>query len=133
MTHERLLVVDIETVPDRELIPADWAEDKFPKPIWHKVVAVAVASARIERTPGGERYVLEDCRAGGQLHYTEPELLKSFWRYFDGQKARVVTWNGKGFDFPVLKLRPMVHGLSAVLWHTAGDRWQDYAARRRLR
>jgi predicted PolB exonuclease-like 3'-5' exonuclease len=99
--HDRLLVLDIETVPDRELLPPDWIDGKFPKPMWHKVVAVAFLSARIDRTTGAERYLVEDCHAGGELGYSESQLLKAFWRYFDSQRARVVTWNGKGFDLPV--------------------------------
>ena len=52
MLHDRLLCLDIETVPDKQLIPADWPKDQFvPNPIWHQVVAVSFVEARIERDP----------------------------------------------------------------------------------
>ena len=42
MSHEHLLCLDIETVPDRDLVPADWPPDDFiRKPIWHRVVAIS--------------------------------------------------------------------------------------------
>jgi hypothetical protein len=41
----------------------------------------------------------------------------------------VVTWNGKGFDLPVLRLRAMMHGLSAEPWFTRGDKWNGYTQR----
>ncbi len=40
-SHEKLVCVDIETVPDRTLIP-DWDKGKCPpKPVWHRVVAIS--------------------------------------------------------------------------------------------
>jgi predicted PolB exonuclease-like 3'-5' exonuclease len=43
--------------------------------------------------------------------------------------ARVVTWNGRGFDLPVLRLRAMMHGLSAEAWFTGASKWDGYAQR----
>jgi hypothetical protein len=42
-----VLFVDIETVPDRALIPP--GQTTFPKPIHHRVVAISFLEARIER------------------------------------------------------------------------------------
>jgi 3'-5' exonuclease len=41
----------------------------------------------------------------------------------------VVTWNGRGFDLPVLRLRAMVHGLSAAGWFQGTSKWDGYAQR----
>ncbi len=103
--HDWLLCLDIETVPDRELIPGDWG-DKFPKAMWHRVVAVSVVEARIERDGAGrERYLVDCCRTGGEADWDERRILQAYWRYFGDRRARVVTWNGKSFDLPVLRLR----------------------------
>jgi 3'-5' exonuclease len=60
MPHDRLLCLDIETVPDAELVPADWPADKFiPNPMWHRVV--------------------EGCRSGGEASYDEQKLLQAYW------------------------------------------------------
>src|SRR4051794_30738778 len=115
MAHEHLLCLDIETVPDRDVIPADWPETEFiRKPIWHKVVAISFVEARIEYPQsGGERYLVECCRTGGEASYDERQLLHPYWRHFSRRRARIVTWNGKGFDLPVLRLRAMMHGIPA--------------------
>lgn len=125
--HERLLCLDIETVPDGTLTPPDW--NGFPKLPWHRVVAISVVEAAIERANGRELYHVESCRSGGEPDWDEGRLLRSFWRAMERGPARVVTWNGRGFDLPVLKLRSMIHVLSAASWHSAGTKWANYAHR----
>jgi predicted PolB exonuclease-like 3'-5' exonuclease len=123
MTHGRLFFVDIETVPDREVLPADFAEDAFPaKPIQHRIVAISFLAAALIREGGREQYVVEECRSGGELASTEEQLLAGFWRRFERDKPRVVTWNGRGFDLPVLVQRAFVYGIPANYWHQGGDR-----------
>ena len=41
----------------------------------------------------------------------------------------MVTWNGKGFDLPVLRARAMVHGISAQSWYQRGTKWDSYMQR----
>lgn len=131
MLHEHLLCLDIETVPDRDLIPADWPEGEFVrKPVWHRVVAISFVEARIERTgEGSEAYVVECCRSGGEAGWDERRLLQAYWRHFASRRARIVTWNGKGFDLPVLRLRVMMHGIPAEGWFTRGTKWESYTQR----
>jgi len=95
--HSRLLFLDIETVPDTEILAADFSANAFPpKPIQHRVVAISFLSASLVRDGRFERYVVEECRSGGELDPTEEHLLRGFWREFDRNRPRVVTWNGRG-------------------------------------
>ncbi|KAA2235899.1 3'-5' exonuclease [Salinarimonas soli] len=128
MTH-RLLCIDIETVPDGELVPPDWPEDKFPKLAWHRIVAISLVEARILRMAGVERYEVTACRSGGEADWDEGRLLRAFWSFLDPGHDRVATWNGRGFDLPVLRLRAMVHGIPAAAWYSAGDKWTNYSSR----
>lgn len=128
MPHERLLCLDIETVPDGDLLPPDWGT-KFPRPAWHKVVAISFVEAIIERIDGLERYHIDCLRTGGEADWDEARLLRSFWRHFAGRGTRVVTWNGRGFDLPVLRLRAMLHGLPAEGWYGSGTRYENYTQR----
>ena len=124
MTHSTLLFVDIETVPDRDILPPDFGEDAFPKkPIQHRVVAISFLSASLVHEGATERYAVEECRSGGELASTEEQLLRGFWRRFERDKPRVVTWNGRGFDLPVLVQRAFIYGVPANYWHQAGGRW----------
>ena len=129
-TRDRLIALDIETVPDRSLIP-DWDEGKFaPKPIWHRVVAISFVEARIERDDRlSERYIVTCCRSGGQPDWDERRLLAKFWEYFSGALPRVTTWNGKAFDLPVLRARAMMYGIGAHSWYQTGIKWESYSQR----
>jgi 3'-5' exonuclease len=128
--HDHLACLDIETVPDRDLIP-DWGEKFAPKVIWHRVVAISVVHAAIEKQPdGSERYLVKCCRTGGEADWDEQRLLKRFWEsYFPRLKPRLITWNGKAFDMPVLRARSMIYGINASMWYLPGNRWDSYTQR----
>lgn len=130
MDHDSIICLDIETVPDRSLIP-DWDDGKFPpKIIWHQVVAISFVAARIEYDKGlPTRYAVECCRSGGDADWDERRLLSKFWQYFGEHTPRAVTWNGKGFDLPVLKARALMHGISAQSWFQQGTKWDSYMQR----
>jgi predicted PolB exonuclease-like 3'-5' exonuclease len=129
MHHDRLVCLDIETVPDRTLIP-HWDEGKCPpKPIWHRIVAISFVQASIERNESSESYAVTGCRSGGQADWDEQRLLSKFWQYFAESAPRVVTWNGKGFDLPVLRARAMMYGISAQSWYRPGNKWDNYLQR----
>ena len=131
MSHSRLLALDIETVPDRVLLPAPETGEKesFPKPIHHRVVAIGFVLASIVREGRVERYEIEEVRCGGTANSTEMELLRGFWSMVEREKPRLVTWNGRGFDMPVLVQRAFVHGVPMRRWHQSGDRWNSYRYR----
>jgi predicted PolB exonuclease-like 3'-5' exonuclease len=129
--HDKLVCLDIETIPDRALIP-DWEGGKFPpKPIWHRVVAISFVEAKIDRGKGlAENYLVTCCRSGGNADWDEAQLLAKFWQeYFAAGAPRVVTWNGKAFDLPVLRTRAMMYGISANTWYQRGTKWENYTQR----
>lgn len=128
--HNKIICLDIETVPDRTLIP-ELDEGKFAaKPVWHRVVAISFVEARINRDKScPEKYEVMCCRSGGEAKWDEQQLLAKFWQYLAECAPRVVTWNGKGFDLPVLRSRAMMHGISARSWYQAGTKWDSYMQR----
>ena len=131
MSPQRLLVFDIETVPDRTLVPApeEGVKEPFAKTIHHQVVAISFLTANIIRTEGIERYEIQECRSGGILTSTEPELLRGFWSTIERDGPRVVSWNGRSFDLPVLTQRALLHGVPTHFWHQAGTKFETYRHR----
>ena len=89
MTPQHLLVVDIETVPDE----AHHEGDGFPKPPFHKVVAIGFLHAWIDRTGDGVAYDLQELRCGGEASYSEAKLLQTFFQFFELHRPRLVTFN----------------------------------------
>lgn len=152
MLHQNLFVFDIETVPDSDVAPnltgetsADVAvrreaieeyhlkvtdgRNSFPRQPFHKVVAISFLEAEIERDSGQEAYILKDLRTGGEAGFDEKQLLQGFFTYLERLKPRLVSFNGRTFDLPVLKYRAMVHGISAPWLHKSGDKWNSYGYR----
>ncbi len=120
-----LMVVDIETIPDR----AHHEGDDFPILPFHQVVVIGFLEANIERSGEGETYTLQQLRCGGESDFSEAQLLDGFFRYFERSKPRLVTYNGRAFDLPVLKYRAMKHGVQAPWLQKGGDRFSNYSYR----
>lgn len=151
--HDSLFVFDIETVPDTDVLagltgraaPADpqAARDAleayhlaltdgrsgFARQPFHKVVAISFLKADIHRDGRLEMYALDELRSGGGVESSEAELIGGFFRYCGKLLPRLVSFNGRGFDLPVLKYRAMKHGISAAWLHQAQNKWENYSVR----
>ena len=60
-------------------------------------------------------------------HLSEQEILRKFFRAFSEFKdlPQLVSWNGSGFDIPVLIYRAMLYNLSVPLLFEDGDNVQS--------
>lgn len=127
--HDKLLVFDIEAIIDRELLPQEETKAKFPAPPFWKVVAISFIEANISRVGAYERFEIVECRSGGTNASSEQELLAGFWQYFGKLQPRIVTWNGKGYDLPVLQYRSFMYGVPMHQLFRAGTKWETYKQR----
>jgi len=153
MQHQSLFVFDIETVPDTDAVPnlvghdvgADvearrqaleqyhldvtGGQNAFPRQPFHKVVAVSFLSAEIERDGRYETYYLKELRSGGTADSPERDLVGGFYQFIDRKRPRLVSYNGRGFDLPVLRHRAMVNGVTAGVFHDTTNKWDNYTSR----
>ena len=126
MKSDTIILVDIETIKD-PVVLGDWPTNKWPPPIGWRVVAIGMVLARFERAAGsGGALCIEHsgCMTGG-----EDELISKFWSFFDRRKPVLVTWNGRGFDLPVLLQRAFIKGVPTPRWFQAGNRYEGYPYR----
>lgn len=70
----------------------------------------------------------------GETDAPEAELIQRFFDGIDKFTPTLVSWNGGGFDLPVLHYRALLHGVSAPrYWDTGGDdrdfKWNNYLSR----
>jgi len=140
------LVFDIETVPDvalgRRLFPLDHLSDEdaakamtfrhlqqsgseFLPLHQHRVVAISVA---LRRGDGLKVWSL------GDTDSDEADLVRRFFDGLDQFTPEIVSWNGSGFDLPVLHYRALLHGISAPRYWETGDedrnfRYNNYLSR----
>ncbi|HEY1696418.1 MAG TPA: 3'-5' exonuclease [Polyangiaceae bacterium] len=102
------LVLDIETIPDPELPRLD-ESDRVPPPPFNQIVTLGCFLL--------EDYLPKRLGCVGE-HKPEGEMLADFATWLDQKKPTVVTWNGRGFDMPVITSRALRHGLSMPWWFT---------------
>jgi 3'-5' exonuclease len=102
------LVLDIETIPDRELFsppePAPGVERAFPPLYACRPVVIGVMWL-------GEDLALKRLGTIGEGK-NEAGMLADFAEFMAARRPHLVTWNGRSFDLPVLALRSLGHGLS---------------------
>jgi predicted PolB exonuclease-like 3'-5' exonuclease len=140
------LVFDIETVPDlelgRRLYDLDGVED-------NQVAQIMFARRRQET--GGEFLSLEQHRVVaisvalrtrealkvwslGEPQSDEKELIERFFDGIEKYSPDLVSWNGSGFDLPVLQYRALRCGVAAPRYWETGDedqafRYNNYLSR----
>jgi 3'-5' exonuclease len=140
------LVFDIETVPDvalgRRLYNLEGLSDAQ--------VAKAMFALRRQGTGGDflpleqQRVVAISCvlrsREGltvwslGDAATGEAELVRRFFDGIDKYSPDLISWNGSGFDLPVLTYRALLHGVQAPRYWETGDedtsfRYNNYLSR----
>ena len=145
-----VLAFDIETVPDvgsgRRLLALDGLSDidvarimrqrqqqasgtELMRHHLNRIVAIAVVLR------DGERFRVWSL---GGPESSESELVKRFFDGIERYSPNLVSWNGGGFDLPVLHYRALLHGVSAPRYWESGDddqsfRWNNYINRFHVR
>jgi predicted PolB exonuclease-like 3'-5' exonuclease len=131
ITQTAFLVFDTESIPDGRLI----ARVKYPSENLtpEEAIARAQEEAREQSRDGSDflpvtfQVPVAVCvlRAGNDFtiqglacldapHFRTPEIVKAFWKgvgYYN--RAKLVTFNGRGFDLPLMELAAFDHGCSA--------------------
>ncbi|MGE0385052.1 MAG: 3'-5' exonuclease [Gammaproteobacteria bacterium] len=143
-----VLVFDIETVPDtdtgRRMYDIDGLDEAG--------VAKVMASYRKQETEGRTEFLRHhlhrvvaiaavlrtDDRLNvwslGEVDSGEKELLQRFFDGIERYTPTLVSWNGGGFDLPVLHYRALYHGVNAARYWESGEddtgfRWNNYLNR----
>jgi predicted PolB exonuclease-like 3'-5' exonuclease len=131
-----VLAFDIETVPDvagiRKLhgLPDDLPDRE-----------VAEVAFQIRRTKTGSdflppqlhRVVVISCVLRSDegvrvfsLEGEEAEIIRRFYEGIEKFVPQLVSWNGGGFDLPVLNYRALIHGVAAPMFWETGDENRDF-------
>jgi predicted PolB exonuclease-like 3'-5' exonuclease len=122
MNGGSMIVWDLETVPDLERFARTQGlegksqddvraalGDKFPKALYHSIVCIGALVARWDNG----HWVVSALGAPHVGERPEKVLIQSFVDRIDELKPQLVTFNGAGFDLPVLRYRAMVHEIAA--------------------
>lgn len=83
----------------------------------HRVVAIACA---LRERDGFRVWSL------GEPGESEAQLIQRFFDGIERFSPQLVSWNGGGFDLPVLNYRGMLHGVHAARYWELGDDDRDF-------
>ncbi len=130
---DRVLVFDIETIPDIEgarrlydlhgLSDEDVARAVFHKRRqqanteflphhMHRIVAISALLA------SGDQFRLWSL---GDEDASEQDLLQRFYAGLERYTPRLVSWNGRGFDLPVMHYRSLLYPINAEKYWDSGE------------
>ncbi len=137
---------DIESIPDVEFGRRMWNLDD----VSDKNVATAMTFKQLQKS-GNEFLPLHQhrivaisvaLRTGdsfrvwslGDQDADEAELVRRFFAGIDRYTPDLVSWNGSGFDLPVLHYRALKHGIQAARYWEIGEsdrdfKWNNYQSR----
>ena len=147
-----VLAFDIETIPDiaglrtlhslldADISDADVAEYAFQRQRQkngsdflphhlHRVVAISCVLRWSDRV---------HVSTIGQPGDSEARMLETFFALIEKYTPQLVSWNGGGFDLPVLHYRALIHGITAPRYWDMGDghypdsrefKWNNYIGR----
>lgn len=62
----------------------------------------------------------------GQENDEESKLIKTFFAIIKCHEPNLISWNGGGFDLPVLHYRSLIHNIDASQYWELGDENRDY-------
>ena len=145
------LVFDIETIPDvaglralhgldPDLSDAEVAEFAFQKQrakngsdfLPHYLQRVAVISFVLREA---DKFSV---RSLAEPEFTEAQIIQRFFNGIEKFTPQLVSWNGGGFDLPVLHYRGLIHGVAAARYWEMGEgdsrdardfKWNNYIGR----
>ena len=108
------LVIDIETILDPELPIEESSEaERLPAPPHHKVVVIG--ALWLDETHSSKKLgVLGENKE-------EHEILSDFAKFIEERRPTLVTWNGRGFDMPVIGARCLRHGVPLRQYYGSRD------------
>lgn len=140
------LVFDIETIPDLEggarILGLESADEDS---VWEALRARQRALRGNEFMPGHLQRIVAiscvmqstdsfQCWSIGDETSGEAELIQKFFNGIDRFRPTLVSWNGGGFDLPVLHYRGLLHGVRAQSYWDTGffereTKWNSYIKR----
>ena len=155
MASSPVLVFDIESIPDvaglrtlRQMDPGSDDAAVYEAEIADRTARgkgdfmplylqrVLVISCVFRNAEGLRVHSLVDREAGGASQ--EGRVIQQFFNMIERHAPQLVSWNGGGFDLPVLHYRGMRHGVVASKYWDMGEddrehRYNNYISRYHLR
>jgi hypothetical protein len=132
------LIFDIETIPDTELGRRLYGVEDLDDASVAKIMFFKQRQARnTEFLPLLQHRIVALAavlRTRDELHIfslgedgsAEKEIVQRFFEGIERYSPELVSWNGAGFDLPVLQYRALRHGVTAERYWEIGDQDREF-------
>lgn len=87
--------------------------------LYHKVVCISAVLLE------NGKFVKVNTIEGKDEH----EIIANFLGFIENHSPRLVSYNGRGFDLPMLMIRAMKYNLQAPRYFNTNDKWCNYRSR----
>lgn len=152
MPPQLIAAIDFETVPDFNQIPALVGEDLpddhtarlarleqymkengqeenfFPPLALHRIIVPSILLAHIQYRDQFE-YSYIAYNLSSMFSHNDAETLNTLIPWFTDKRPRFVTFNGRSFELPLMKLRCLYHGIPCGFFWLVGDKYDNYESR----
>lgn len=148
---EYICVFDCETIPDTTAIKKTFSDDELnlcldeSGKISDLKLSELACKKQEERTGSGFLPVLYHqivcisavmadkygrfLRVSSMEGSSEKQMLENFLGFIENHSPRLVSFNGRGFDLPMMMIRAMKYNLSAPRYFDSKDKWCNYRSR----
>lgn len=150
MLPRKLLVFDLETIPDTALgraVNHDWTDlediavraklsaamlektqmkSDFLPVSYHRIVCISCLVADIEYHDGTESYHFRKLWSVGEPGDDEATIVRQFLQGAGREPYRLISFNGLNFDLPALRIRALKYGISAPWLFGWKDKWKNH-------
>jgi len=141
------LIFDLETLPDVDGLRRlhGWEADVSDQEVAERAFAARREEKGSDFLPLHlQRVAVVGCafrddkgfrvRTLGQPDDPESVLIRDFFKIIERYTPQLVSWNGSGFDLPVLHYRSLIHGVAAARYWDMGEddrefRYSNYISR----
>ena len=150
--QSKLFCFDIETIPDVDLarrhlglkneseeevvdaltkyhLDITSGNNAFYRQLFHKIACISYVQCNVDYERDGEVYSVVSVASGGSLDAGEADILRGLFTYLNKERPRLASFNGRGFDLPVIKYRSMMHKIPAPWLYRTGSKWSNYGNR----
>ena len=134
-----VLVFDLETIPDTDGLRRlnGWGPDMSDVQVVEAAQAARLESHGTDFLPLHlQKIAVVGCvfrdtsgfrvKTLGKPDDPESALISGFFKTIDHYTPRLVSWNGSGFDLPVLHYRSLIHAVAAPRYWDTGDDDRDF-------
>lgn len=133
------LVFDLETIPDAQGLRSlnGWEPDMPDTEVIERATDIRIAQTGSDFFPLHlQKIAVIGCvfrddngfrvKTLGKPDDDEAALINGFFKTIERYTPRLVSWNGNGFDLPVLHYRSLIHGIQASRYWDMGEEDRDF-------